>query len=222
MKQFYTDSQGTEMTLRQLDHRFSWNYTVNEPISGNYYPITLAIMIKDNNDQFSFVTDRSHGATSLNDGELEVMMHRRLLKDDSLGVEEPLNETTVIYTKDYLLKSRANVGNRHLRRRMQLSINPIQFAYGDPDSIDYWRANYNLLFSPLNSESPPNVYIQTLRPVMFPDFDNRYILRLRHIYAVGEDDNLSKPVSVDINNLFKNKSVTVIKEMNLLGTIEKK
>jgi len=40
------------------------------------------------------VTDSSHGGTSLHSGELELMVHRRLLFDaDQKGVMEPLNET---------------------------------------------------------------------------------------------------------------------------------
>jgi hypothetical protein len=40
-----------------------------------------------------FLSDRSQGAGGVTDGELEVMLHRRLLVDDSRGVGEPLNET---------------------------------------------------------------------------------------------------------------------------------
>jgi hypothetical protein len=37
------------------------------------------------------VTDRSHGASSLYNGSIEFMLHRRILKDDFLGVFEALN-----------------------------------------------------------------------------------------------------------------------------------
>lgn len=38
------------------------------------------------------MTDRSCGGTSLEEGQLEIMVHRRLVRDDSRGVGEPLNE----------------------------------------------------------------------------------------------------------------------------------
>ena len=38
------------------------------------------------------LNDRAQGGTSLNEGELELMIHRRTFKDDSRGVDEPLNE----------------------------------------------------------------------------------------------------------------------------------
>ena len=37
--------------------------------------------------------DRSQGGGSIYDGSIEIMVHRRILHDDSLGVGEALNET---------------------------------------------------------------------------------------------------------------------------------
>lgn len=44
--------------------------------------------------QLSVLTDRAQGCASLTDGELELMVHRRLLTEDQRGVGEALNETT--------------------------------------------------------------------------------------------------------------------------------
>ncbi len=38
-------------------------------------------------------TDRAQGGSSLVDGQVQLMVHRRLLHDDGRGVGEPLNET---------------------------------------------------------------------------------------------------------------------------------
>ena len=43
--------------------------------------------------QLVISTDRAQGGASLENGELMLMVHRRLLHDDSRGVGEPLNET---------------------------------------------------------------------------------------------------------------------------------
>ena len=44
---FYTDSNGMEMQKRKLNFRENWEWSGEEPISGNYYPITSAIYIED-------------------------------------------------------------------------------------------------------------------------------------------------------------------------------
>ena len=62
-------------------------------MSCNYYPVTTAAYIKDSASQLTVLTDRAQGAASLTDGELEFMLHRRILADDGRGVAEPLNET---------------------------------------------------------------------------------------------------------------------------------
>ena len=40
----------------------------------------------------NIITDRCQGGASLSDGSLELMVQRRLLRDDNRGVGEPLNE----------------------------------------------------------------------------------------------------------------------------------
>ena len=41
---------------------------------------------------FNVLTDRSQGGSSINNGWVELMVHRRCLNDDDAGVAEPLNE----------------------------------------------------------------------------------------------------------------------------------
>merc|ERR1712000_398489 len=43
--------------------------------------------------ELDVLVDHSMGGSSLNDGQIELMVYRRVLEDDSRGVGEPLNET---------------------------------------------------------------------------------------------------------------------------------
>jgi hypothetical protein len=38
---------GLEEQNRKLDYRPTWNYTVFEPVAGNYYPVNAFIGMKD-------------------------------------------------------------------------------------------------------------------------------------------------------------------------------
>ena len=92
---FYTDTNGREFVRRQRNFRPTWNMAVYEPVAGNYYPINAAIYMDDGSQSFSVVTDRTQGGGSITDGALEIMVHRRTVKDDARGVGEPINETDV-------------------------------------------------------------------------------------------------------------------------------
>ena len=61
--------------------------------SGNYYPVNAVQWLADDSDALVVANDRSQGGSSLADGSLEFMVHRRLLHDDGRGVSEALNET---------------------------------------------------------------------------------------------------------------------------------
>ena len=92
---FYTDSNGLEMQKRIRDYRPSWNFSSVLNVTQNYYPINSAIVIRDetSGNQMSLMTTRAHGGSSLIDGQLELMHHRRIFHDDHRGVGEVLNET---------------------------------------------------------------------------------------------------------------------------------
>lgn len=91
---FYTDSNGREMMKRRRNYRSDYDFTMEEPVAGNYYPITSRITLKDaaKNVQLSLLNDRAQGGTSLQSGQVELMLHRKCLRDDAFGVAESLQE----------------------------------------------------------------------------------------------------------------------------------
>ena len=92
-KTFWTDSNGLEMQERILNYRSSYNFTTNQNVSSNYYPITSAIAMRDHGKQVTIITDRSVGGSAgLENGTIEIMQNRRLLFDDDKGLGEALNE----------------------------------------------------------------------------------------------------------------------------------
>lgn len=53
---YYTDANGREVLERIRDYRPTWNYTIVENVSGNYYPINSRIWIKDQQRQLTILT----------------------------------------------------------------------------------------------------------------------------------------------------------------------
>jgi hypothetical protein len=82
--------------MAQLDAPGTVNY---KTISGNYYPVDSAIVMKDLSNQTNLevtvMNDRPQGGSvDLTDkATIELMQQRRLLWDDNNGVDESLNET---------------------------------------------------------------------------------------------------------------------------------
>ena len=70
---FYTDSNSIDMQLRKVDN--------SRPISSNYYPITTAAMFADNQYKLTLLTSQPLGFASLNEGQFEFMLDRRLNQD---------------------------------------------------------------------------------------------------------------------------------------------
>ena len=91
-----TDSNGRELLERTRDKRMYYTLNLTEPQAANMHPIQTAIAVRDASDagpQLTVTPDRSQAGTSLVDGQLEMLVHRRLLADDGEGAGEPLNET---------------------------------------------------------------------------------------------------------------------------------
>lgn len=99
---FWVDANGMQMIPKELYKRREFTYATNNKISANYYPVTTAIAIKDQNTnqpnftekQITILNDRSQGGSAgLRDGRnIELMQQRRGKRHDHYGVFEPLND----------------------------------------------------------------------------------------------------------------------------------
>jgi len=95
---FWTDSNSLMMMERELNTRKEYQMKDHSSnISSNYYPVTSAIAMRDDNGtnrQVTIMTERPQGGSvDLSKGSIELMQSRRLTEDDNKGVIEPLNET---------------------------------------------------------------------------------------------------------------------------------
>jgi len=228
---FYTDSNGREFQTRKLNYRPTWPLTVFEPVAGNYYPVNAAAYIKDNVKQLSILNDRSQSGASINNGQIEIMIHRRLLDDDSRGVGEPINETDGItpYPNPvrlgtglhitgsfYLCLDNPSNGVTHIRSLQSRVFMPLVAAFSPmsvgQNAIAQWIQSHNVQNSFLKQDLPINVDLMTLQLM---DGGGGNLLRLSHQFAVGEDPNLSQPATVDLSSLFSSLNLNNLQEVSL-------
>lgn len=74
---FFTDSNGRQIMERKRDGRPSYEIDPDtEAVSQDYYPVTAMISIRDNQEEMAVLTDRAQGGSSLEDGCIELMLHR--------------------------------------------------------------------------------------------------------------------------------------------------
>ncbi|KAI3353477.1 hypothetical protein L3Q82_020006, partial [Scortum barcoo] len=211
---FYTDSNGREVLQRKTDFRPTWDLVQSEPIAGNYYPINSRAFIKDDEDQLTVVTDRSQGGGSIQNGSLEIMLHRRLLYDDVRGVGEPLNETSKIFPEGLVVRGRlllsldrpASAADAHRPLAQEAVLQPLlTFTNGD------LHPNTRLEFSGLQAALPPAVHLLTLTQW---DKDS-VLLRLEHQFQSWESKVNSQPVTVNLQKLFSSLELLGVSELNL-------
>ncbi|XP_036044538.1 lysosomal alpha-mannosidase isoform X2 [Onychomys torridus] len=215
--EFYTDSNGREILKRRRDHRPTWRLNQTEPVAGNYYPVNTRIYISDGHMQLTVVTDRSQGGSSVKDGSLELMVHRRLLADDERGLAEPLLDSgtgKIVRGRHLvLLSSVSDAAERHrLLVEKEVLAPQLVLAQGVGSPYYSWAAP-RMQFSGLHRDLPPQVHLLTLArwgPKML-------LLRLEHQFAVTEDSggNLSSPVTLNLQNLFQAFTITDLQETTL-------
>jgi len=163
------------------------------------------------NLQLTVLTDRSRGVASLSDGQLENMVHRRLLFDDSRGVGEPLNESNIVRTIEQLIVEKPSLSAR-LHRPKSLNLNnPILLAFSSASSVSSWIQSSKTIFAPMSAALPHNVHLLNLKT----RDDGFVLLRLTHLYEVNEDHEFSRPATIDLNTLFPSLQIVTVTEMTL-------
>ncbi|KAE9547719.1 hypothetical protein FO519_009071 [Halicephalobus sp. NKZ332] len=213
-KTFYTDANGRQMMKRIRNYAPDFEYENDEPVSGNYYPVTSSAFIEDSNIGMAVVTDRAQACGSLSDGQLEFLIHRRDYYDDGYGVSEPLNEPgkdgkgLVVRGKHWVMIGKQA---KKLRPQLQLQLfhSPIVSFSTFQDlqvSTELYLTEYSGVVS-----LPENIHLLTLKQLD----GSSVLLRLEHIYGKDEDTDLSKPVDIDPSTILKDLKVASVIETGL-------
>ena len=222
---FSTDANGREVLQRKRNWKPDYKVNMTEPVAGNFFPVNTAILLQSHNTTLGLLNDRSQGGGSLNDGQVELMVHRRLLHDDGRGVGEALNETgtsglgLVIRAKHRLILDNSESA-AELQRfgATEIMAEPVLLFANSSTAArsDVLRAGVS------NDVLPRNVHLVSLEQM--DQLEGKpWLVRLAHIFATGESSTWSKPVEVNLVNLFgeggqwPNRVVDEIVETDLSG-----
>ncbi len=238
-----TDSNAYEMIDRVVNHRDTFKLNVTEPIASNVVNVNSVISIKDDKRQFMVLNDRSQGGTSLDSGLIDIFVHRRLLGFDYPGGGmgpngEPLNETRIFgwhapdtryWYRDgpgIVVRGKHRVGITSIehaakmyRVQSEKMFRSILLGFDVNGGINNVNSFKRFSGSALKKSLPENVKLLTLQ--QYKNKTNTFLIRLMHKFAVNEDVELSKPVTVSLTDLFNlmvdNNEISSIEETTLLA-----
>jgi len=134
------------------------------------------------------------------------MLHRRLINDcnEDASYHQMNDSTIVISNSRFILTSPATAASLYHPLQLRLS-HPVQVYFGT-------SAIPTKQYSGLVGTLPSNLHILTLQTL----HTGKVILRIQHLYAINEDVDLSKPVTIDITTLFKF-TMNAISETSVTG-----
>jgi lysosomal alpha-mannosidase len=132
------------------------------------------------------------------------MIHRRLVYYESVSLAEVLNETAfgkglVVRGKHVLIiETPNNSAILHRVNAQQIYMQPIGTFALTNDSYETYSTKYRQTWSALTDVMPINIHLLTFDQ-LGPE---KYLIRVEHFFEKNEDENFSKPVQIDLQELF--------------------
>ncbi|XP_031444215.1 epididymis-specific alpha-mannosidase [Phasianus colchicus] len=234
----YTDDNGFQIQKRPF------KAYVNNTVARNYYPMVQTAYIEDDTTRLVLLAERAHGVSSQGNGQVEVMLHRRLWNNLQWDLNNnlTLNDSSVVRPVFWLiLGTKSATSVLYQTSGLALQHRPVvmfgTFSGDKPELPGQLQQRSAHSFS---ITVPPNLHLQTLSiPGWTYSSDHaeqvhtihmgkqkqgdadfsRVLLRIRHLYEVGEDPVLSQPVMVNLKCLLKELgAVRLVEERSLTGT----
>ncbi|KAM8898519.1 LOW QUALITY PROTEIN: epididymis-specific alpha-mannosidase [Spinachia spinachia] len=236
----YTDDNGDDdnQMMKRTHRRFT-----NNTLARNYFPMVRAAYIQDDLSRLALVSDRAHGVSSQANGQLEVMLHRRLRNNLpwNLGYNLTLDDVSAPSPTLWMTLGAVGVASQRCQRdAVELQHRPVVVPIDRPESS--WQEKEARGGAPLLCPVvlPPNLHLLSLsipgwnyssdHDVQLghvnsggdlhsePDYD-RVLLRITHLFEEGEDPELSKPVVINLKDALQGiGQIKKLEERSLTGT----
>lgn len=173
---FYTDNNGFQMRRRETLSKI--------PTGGNFFPLAGLGYLEDSNTRLSLHTRSSVGCAGLEEGWFEVVLDRRLTKDDNRGLFQAVNDNDVTPSHFILTVEAIESGEKPVGFSA-----PSQSAYLIADRLSQPAASFVIsnvghispsYYAPLkDSELPCDVYLLNLKALQ-PTANTKIATLLHH------------------------------------------
>ncbi|GMH04281.1 hypothetical protein Nepgr_006120 [Nepenthes gracilis] len=230
---FYSDLNGFQMSRRETYDKI--------PVQGNYYPMpSLAFMQGSDGRRFSVHSRQSLGVASLKHGWLEIMLDRRLVKDDGRGLGQGVMDNRPMNIVFHILVE-SNISSMSNPDTNHLPLNPSLLSHCVGAHLNYPLHSFFAKkaeelsvrpparsFSPLASSLPCDLHIVNFKvphPLKYsqqPLVDPRFSLVLQRrvwdsSYCRKGRSQCSRLADEPVNlfQVFKDIKVSVLKPTSL-------
>lgn len=224
---FYTDLNGYQIQPRRFYQKL--------PLQANFYPMPSQAYIQDSHHRLTLHTAQSLGVSSLESGQLEVIMDRRLMQDDNRGLGQGLKDNKKTANRFRLLLEQRSMGNKMMDSPTTSFPSLVSHATGALLNHDVLalpvlpkRRGVPPLqtFAPLKSVLPCDVHLLNLRSIQSPkdpQSPSPYTALILHRLAMDcgvEGQNLgfnctTTQGKLSVSNLFKNVDLQLLQPMSL-------
>jgi alpha-mannosidase II len=172
---FYSDLNGFQMSRRQTYDKI--------PLQGNYYPMPSLAFLQDSlGNRFSVHSKQSLGAASLQNGWMEIMLDRRLVRDDGRGLGQGVMDNRPMNVIFHLLmeSNMSALPKSHslltlqpsiLSHRVGAHLNYPMHAFVSKNLLSKSFKLHQQTFAPLATSLPCDLHIVNLKvpqPLKFP------------------------------------------------------
>ncbi|CAG2173918.1 unnamed protein product, partial [Oppiella nova] len=185
---YYTDANGRQTIRRKFNPQAK--ICGNNVIAANWFPIYSHVTVKDEKQGLALtvLNDRTQGGSSLMDGSVELMVHRRL-EFHGAGSTLVINETGIdgkgleVRGKHYLFLHPIAQSPRLVRRLSeQLFMGPIE-TFATYKTREEYSGEYSTSFSGVGDQLPESVRLLTLEKWS----DREVLVRFEHMYEKADN-----------------------------------
>ncbi|KAI6186000.1 Glycoside hydrolase and Glycosyl hydrolases 38 domain containing protein [Aphelenchoides besseyi] len=163
-EQLYTDLNGFQMIRRKRYDKL--------PLQAHFYPMSAAAVLEANNRRLTLLGRQALGVGSLQSGQLEVMLDRRLAQDDDRGLGEAVIDNLRTESRFRLLIEPTRSATSDSDRSMYLSLLAQQSSLALHYPVDVFRTakteSIPNTWTPLKGPLPCDVHLFALRTLSHP------------------------------------------------------
>lgn len=229
--EIYIDNNGFQYSPRLIN--------ISRRVESNMYPISSMVYIQDSQSRLTVLTDHAQGVTTLQEGNLVLMLDRRILFNDDRGSGEGIADNGATYHRNFILLEnfeKHNTANMMYRKksvqlpsldalRLSNMLNyPLDIYFVDRSQADL---SYYTVLPLIKAPFPCDVFVLNFRLILKGSLEKLSVntaLIILHRQSFTCDINNFEEINCNSENTFSLekilRNVKAVYHTNLCGTNE--